>query len=83
LCDESWDLPGCFADGGFEKVEVGSIDIDRKGIFFYRNHNDANQLTNSCSPGIYPNTLIPSYYDCSKIPRINYSSTLIQITLIR
>jgi hypothetical protein len=46
-------------------------------------HNDANQLTNSCSLGIYLNTLILSYYDSSKIPRINYSSTLIQITLIR
>lgn len=57
----------------------------RERFFFSSNkiHNDVNQLTNSCSPALYPNTLILSYYDCSKIPHINYSSTLIQITLIR
>ena len=54
LCDESWDLPGCFADRGFEKIEVGSIDINRKGIFFTEFVTmHANQLT-FLQPGNLP-----------------------------
>ena len=34
LCDESWELPGCVADGGVEEVETGSVDFYWQGTRF-------------------------------------------------